>query len=323
MRVAIIVPYFGRFPDYFQTFLDSCRPNKGFEWIIFTNDKTEYSYPENVHCIDMSFEQCKELVQSRFDFEITLHTPQKLCDYKCAYGYIFNAYLTGYDFWGYCDLDQIFGDLSAFVTDERLETYDKIYSLGHLTLYRNTEDNNRTFMSPLKGRERYKEVFTTEIGCAFDEWLPDNINEIYLESERPALYENDGADVDPYSTALTVVEYNVEGRFYKRSDIKNSIFVWEKGKVFQLCLKEGALKRREYPYVHLQKRKMTDKRISKESERYYIVPNCFVDGDADAVKLLKRAAIWRIFNHQYFRVKWKSLKYRIKSKNWKFTSVFK
>ena len=62
MKVAIIVPYFGRLPDYFQTFLDSCRPNEGFEWIIFTNDKTEYSYPENVHCIDMTFEQCKELV---------------------------------------------------------------------------------------------------------------------------------------------------------------------------------------------------------------------------------------------------------------------
>ena len=247
MRVAIIVPYFGKLPEYFQLFLDSCKPNCGFEWLIFTNDKTEYNYPENVHRIDMTFEECKSLVQSRFDFDITLHAPQKLCDYKCAYGYIFKDYLSEYDFWGYCDLDQIFGNLSVFVTAERLNKYDKIYSLGHLTLYRNTEDNNVTFKSHLRGRERFKEVFTTEVGCAFDERLPDNINEIYLESGRPAIYENDGADVDPYSTAMTVVEYDVEGRLYKRSDIKNSIFVWENGKIYQLYLEKGELAKREYP----------------------------------------------------------------------------
>ena len=322
-KVAIIVPYFGKLPDYFQLFLDSCRPNKRFDWIIFTNDKTEYDYPENVHRVDMTFKECRGIVQGRFDFDITLHTPQKLCDYKCAYGYIFSDYLTEYDFWGYCDLDQIFGDLSAFVTDERLETYDKIYSLGHLTLYRNTEDNNRTFMSPLKGKEIYKEVFTTELGCAFDEWMEGNINEIYLESGRPAVYENDGADVDPYKTALTVVDYDVEERRYVRSDIKNSIFVWECGKVFQMYLENGRLVKREYPYVHLQKRKMKDKRTKREGDKYYIVPNSFVDGECDPVKLLKNAKKWRIINHQYFRVKWKSLKYRIKNKNWKFTSVFK
>ena len=141
MKIAMIVAYFGTLPSYFQVFLDSCRMNRNFDWLIFTNDTTEYNYPSNVHQIVMSFNECRQAVQKRFSFPVALKTPQKLCDYKCAYGYIFEDYLKDYDWWGHCDLDQIFGDLSVSVTEDRLNTLDKIYSLGHLTLYRNTDVN--------------------------------------------------------------------------------------------------------------------------------------------------------------------------------------
>ncbi|MGZ1250167.1 DUF6625 family protein [Lactobacillus delbrueckii subsp. bulgaricus] len=55
-KVAFIVPYFGKLPNYFQLFLNSCRLNKNFKWIIVTDDKTSYSWPQNVQKIDMSFE---------------------------------------------------------------------------------------------------------------------------------------------------------------------------------------------------------------------------------------------------------------------------
>ena len=126
MKIALIVPYFGTLPDYFQLFLDSCAWNPGFDWLIFTDDHRPFRYPKNVRKIPMTFEGCKALIQSRFDFEIALPTAQKLCDYKCAYGYIFREYLEGYDWWGHCDLDQIFGNLGAFITEEMLHTYDKV-----------------------------------------------------------------------------------------------------------------------------------------------------------------------------------------------------
>src|SRR5699024_8951933 len=125
---------------------------------IYTDDVTEYNYPKNVHRIVMNFDECKRIIQSHFDFSIALKSPKKLCDYKCAYGYVFQDYLTDYDWWGHCDLDQVFGDLGTFITDERLNTVDKIYSIGHLTLYRNTEANNQIFMSEIEGRAWYKEV---------------------------------------------------------------------------------------------------------------------------------------------------------------------
>lgn len=323
MKVAIIVPYFGKLPNYFQLFLDSCAENKKFTWFIFSNDITEYRYPQNVKLLQMTFEECKDLVQSKFDFKIELRCPQKLCDYKCAYGLIFEDFLKSYDWWGYCDLDQIFGDLGAFITDDMLNYYDRIGSLGHLTLYRNTAENCRMFMNLLNHRERYKEVFTTPKGCAFDEWLPDNVNEIYLESGVPITLENAGADVNSYYTQFSLVSFDTARRQYIQSNVRNSIFSVEEGKLFQIFCDREELRKVEYPYVHLQKRKMKDKRSDFTTKTYYIAPNCFVDKTKDPRKLLLKSKKWRLLNFQYFKVKLQSLKYRLKSGDWKFSSVFK
>ena len=53
MKVALIVLYFGKLPNYFSLFLKSCEVNKDFTWLIFTDDETEFNYPENVKKIDM------------------------------------------------------------------------------------------------------------------------------------------------------------------------------------------------------------------------------------------------------------------------------
>lgn len=322
MKIAIVVAYFGRFPAYFQTFLESCRWNGSFDWIIFTDDLTPYAYPDNVHRVRMDFQQCRNLIQQHFDFSISLETPQKLCDYKCAYGYVFEDFLKGYDWWGHCDLDQIFGDLAAFVTPERLRTLDKMYSLGHLTLYRNTPRNNRIFMESVRGESRYRKVFTTGRGMGFDEWLPGNVNEIFLDQKVPAIYQNEGADIDPYHTSFVLVSYQVEQRRYEHSPVRNSIFLWDKGKLYRLYSENGSLQQQEFPYIHLQKRRMKDCRSSLTEDRFYIVPNRFVDGTADPAALLKQSQIWTIVNPQYFKVKFQSLKYRIRSGDWIRQNVF-
>lgn len=323
MKVGIVVPYFGTLPNYFQLFLDSCESNYKFEWIIFTNDRTDYNYPKNVHPIYMTFKECRNLTQSKFSFTIELSRPQKLCDYKCAYGYIFKDYLKDYDWWGYCDLDQIFGDLSVFITDDMLNKYDKIGSIGHFTLYKNTDENCKMFMNSLNGKLRYQEVFTSTKGCAFDEWLPENINDIYLDSNKKLILDNYGADINSYRTQLSLVQFDVTQRKYVQSSIKNSIFKVTNGKVYQVFKTNNHIDEIEYPYVHLQKRKMKDKRTIKNSKDYFIIPNSFIDINNDANKLLNKCTKWNFINYQFFRVKFNSLKYRLKNKDWKFSSVFK
>jgi hypothetical protein len=75
------------------------------------------------------------------------------------------------------------------------------------------------------------------------------------------------------------------------------------------------------PYVHLQKRQMTDRRKAAEGP-YYILPTCFADDRAPEV-LLRLAGLRGAVNTQFFKVKWKSLRYRIKSGDWVFNNVFK
>lgn len=322
MKKVIIIAYFGKLPNYFQTFLTSCKYNNSFDWLIFTDDHSNYNYPPNVRCEYLTFENFVTLIQNKFDFKISLATPQKLCDYKCAYGYIFGDYIVDYDWWGHCDLDQIFGDLNSFITNEMLCKYDKLFSLGHLTLYKNSPDNNEEFKSKLNGEERYRQVFTTNVCLGFDEWLPNNINEIFIKSKRPILLKNIGADINPYKTQFNLVHYDFNQRKYINDDIENSIFKWENGKLFQLYLDNKSIKTIEVPYVHLQKRKMKDLR-NKECNSFYIIPNKFIDSDKSGEKILKTCIKWKYINYQYFIVKFKSLKSRIKNKNWNRQNVFK
>lgn len=88
-KCCFIIPYFGKLPNYFQLFLKSCEYNPDFNWILFTDDYYKFNYPQNVKVVYTSFEKLRKRVAEKFDFPISLEKPYKLCDYKPAYGYLF------------------------------------------------------------------------------------------------------------------------------------------------------------------------------------------------------------------------------------------
>lgn len=110
----------------------------------------------------------KDVADRIFNFDVELGTPYKLCDYKVAYGLIFQEELRQYDFWGYCDSDMVLGNIRKYITDEILEGYDKILPLGHLSIYRNTDEINRRFMECPDIMD-YHEVFSSPRIFQFDE----------------------------------------------------------------------------------------------------------------------------------------------------------
>ncbi len=126
-KICLVIPYFGDFPNYFDLWLNSCEHNPEINFLIFTDNKEKYVYPSNVKVVNITFQELKEKIQSKFDFKICLSRPYKLCDYRPAYGYIFEEYLKDFDFWGHCDLDVIFGNLKQFLTKDILNNYEKIY----------------------------------------------------------------------------------------------------------------------------------------------------------------------------------------------------
>ena len=120
-KIAYILPYFGHLPKEFGFWLISCQMNSTVDWLLFTDDRTKFNYPPNVKVTYCTFEDIKNKAQACFDFPIVLNRPYKLCDYKAAYGDIFKNELTGYDYWGMCDLDLVWGNIREFLTDEILE----------------------------------------------------------------------------------------------------------------------------------------------------------------------------------------------------------
>lgn len=170
-KIAFIVPYFGKFNNYFQLWLESCKYNSDIDWFIYTDDNGKYAFPRNVHVQYITFEQIKNKIQTLFDFPIVLDNPYKLCDYKPIYGELFQNDIKDFDFWGHCDTDLIWGNIRNFVSDDILNKYDKLFSHGHMVLYRNTKKINSLYRSlpPLNGYD-YKVVYSTSDNLGFDEF---------------------------------------------------------------------------------------------------------------------------------------------------------
>jgi len=259
-KAIFLLPYFGKFPNYFQLYLQSCKYNKDFDWLIITDDLTRYEYPVNVKVVIRTFEEIRELIQSKFDFMISLDKPYKLCDFRPAYGYIFQKYITGYGFWGSVDPDCIWGDLNKYITWDILDRFDKLFLLGHLTLYRNTMENNRIFMCPLNGVERFKEVFISPEGQQFDEAEGNNsINDIYSYYHIPVYEDKNRADVSPKFHCMRLSDYKGSNDVEQIESGKYQFFEWTNGKlncISYTCL--GIKKQmREHSYLHLHgERKM-------------------------------------------------------------------
>lgn len=112
-----------------------------------------HDIPKNVYWQVMKFDEFKSLLDSKIGFSSSLYRPYKLCDIRPAYGDIFYDRIKMYDFWGWCDIDIIFGNIRNFITETLLNEYDKIGSLGHCVLIRNS-DKMRTMYKQSIG-ERY------------------------------------------------------------------------------------------------------------------------------------------------------------------------
>ena len=170
-RIVLLITYIGAFPWYFTYFLHSCQYNLTVDFLIFTdNNVPNLELPPNVKIIPYSIEQFKADATKALGFDVAVESGYKLCDFKPAYGYIFTDYIKDSDFWGYCDVDVIFGNIRLFMTEELLNGYDIIstrhdYLTGCFALYR-----NNPFMRELfKQSKDYRKVFTNPRNFYFDE----------------------------------------------------------------------------------------------------------------------------------------------------------
>lgn len=311
--IVIIIPYFGKFPSYFQLFLNSCKFNETIDWVIITDNDSKYDYPPNVRKVKDSFVEIQKRVWGKFDFDVVIDSVHKLCEYKPAYAYLFPELVEGYDYWGYGDIDLIYGNLRHFLTEEVL-SYEKIFTLGHLTLIENNEMFNQMFLREIDGIEFYRKAFSSSINFNFDENFKNkpNINTIFKANNCRVWEKNYVADIYTKSSdfLLDIGDGAKENR-------KAAVFVWNKGNLYRYHdNRNGKIECQEFMYIHLQKRKMINK-IKQDCDLYKIIPNSFEGLEVDFNDIEKNFSKIKRKNAnlQYFRIRFKNLKTKIKNIN--------
>lgn len=285
-KCAFILPYYGKFGNYFQLFLNSCAANEDYDWLVFTDDRTEYEYPQNVHVHYETFKDMQERVQSKFDFPTALDAPYKLCDLRPMYGYLFSEYLQGYEHWGYCDCDMVFGQLDHFITDAMLEDYDKLFVLGHCSILKNNAENNMRFTLPLDGRELYKEVLLSNRGFTFDEsYLPTNVNRIYKEHGFPVFTRDYSANPRARESVFQITRFNDDLTAFCTEKASKAVYVWRNGVLTRYTRDLGNFVTSELMYMHFQRRDMAVRLPDQlESAKVFkILPGSFEPLEVDEV----------------------------------------
>lgn len=285
-KITLILPYFGNnFPNTFNLLVSSMYNNPNVDFLIFTNIDTHKidRKKANVKFIHTTLERVKQRISSIVGFEVNLNKPYKLCDLKPFYGLIFQDYLKQSQWWGHFDSDVIFGNLSNFINDPVFDKYDKVFTIGPLTFYKNTPYINSLCMKDfkIKSAPTFREVLTSSAIFGFDEWGKGKnrgrgmswlIDKTHIISQ----YSNYSlfADILP---DRPIFEMN-------HGVINDSkLICGEKIQYFEYT-KNGELigidfngKKYNYLFAHFQKRNLEIKNIP-ENTNYFIYPN-FISSD--------------------------------------------
>lgn len=160
---CVILPYFingtGHWPNFIDWYFASCRANETIDFHIFTDDHSldKWDKEKNIFFHHMSFDEAAELVRDKLD-GAKLPKPYKFCDYKQAYGVVFEEWVKEYDYWASCDCDLMFGNIRYHFPDERLAKYDKMMVTGQFQISRNTEEVNHYYELKRPEGSRFKDL---------------------------------------------------------------------------------------------------------------------------------------------------------------------
>ena len=123
-RIALLIPYFGTFPEWSELYFETLRANPSIDFIFFTNVRDHGYRGDNLHFEELNFEDYVQLANQRLNIRFKPGSPYKLCDLRPFYGALHQSELSAYDFYGWCDMDILFGDIRSFYTEDLLASYD-------------------------------------------------------------------------------------------------------------------------------------------------------------------------------------------------------
>ena len=279
-KIHLSIAYFGKsFPNYFQLYLDSLGTNTEILVVhLFTNISLDgYDCPSNLVVEQMTFAELNQKMRDFFlcEFGAIVETPlletfaYKLCEFKVAYHDIFNLQISEDDYFGWGDIDVIYGKVSNFI--DLSCNYDRIgYNRGHFMALRNTE--------------AYRKLYKTAAPDVLDIFKNNTWYSGYDEGKFPeALSKNDHTfplwnhicDIIPEQWNKKWLPAGSTATFYDTCDMTKDIrHLHYSSKGLVVTYEDG--KTREVVYAHLQKRTFPDFAPTCRGD-FYIMRDSFLD----------------------------------------------
>jgi Family of unknown function (DUF6625) len=149
-EIIILILYFGRWPEWINLFIETCKWNPEVCWLLYTDCGEPENKAENVGYVHLGFNDYKMLVRERLGIHFDPPDPYKLCDLRPCLGQIHNREIEGFRFFGYGDIDVVYGNIRRFYTDDLLARGDAISThrerlSGHFAVLRNTKIVRRAY----------------------------------------------------------------------------------------------------------------------------------------------------------------------------------
>jgi hypothetical protein len=245
-KIIFLIPYFGKFPEWSDLFFETIKKNSTVDFYFFTDCDIEKYPAPNIEFLKISFQDYLKLVNKNKDLNFKPENAYKLCDLRPLYGNLHANIIEGYDFYGWTDLDILFGDIRSFYTDDILKHYDvfsthEVRISGHFSLFRNTLKNKMMYKNIYKWQEAlskkefvgidehgltnaYLMTFFDKINEKFDLHIDNFITKYFSKIRRKRIFLK-----EQFTTPFTTIPW-IDGSinskqpslwFYKNGSITN------------------------------------------------------------------------------------------------------
>lgn len=186
-KIVLIQLWIGKIPDYFWYHYETTK-NLPIDFLFVTNQNIQLD-SNNYKVLKISEEQIKQLIHQKIGKFFDVIVYRNISQLKPSLGDLFSEYITNYDYFGYYDIDTLFGDVHNYL-NPYLDSFEVISfatevfhnrTSGVLTILKNTENNRVLYKNRI---EVLIEKFVNYDIHSFDE---HEFNELLLNNLKVKL----------------------------------------------------------------------------------------------------------------------------------------
>jgi hypothetical protein len=143
--IILLIPYFGKWPIWMELYLDSIKRNSTINFHFITDcDTAVFESIPNITYEETTFTEYVDRYKKLLGDDIQIPNAYKICDLRPFFGIVHTEIIKDYDFFGWTDVDIVYGDIRSFYTEDILNKYDVLSShetrlAGHFALLRNSD----------------------------------------------------------------------------------------------------------------------------------------------------------------------------------------